>query len=82
MPESRVYFNIDTQEIVVSESKPKPAKLWRVIPKLVGIIWSDDQSNNQITFYWGKSQQPDYIFDPRDDLKLLLEYTDQLSDMF
>ncbi len=82
MAESRVYFNIDTQEVLVSECKPKPAKLWRVIPKQVGIYWHDDQSNNQLVFNWVKRPTPDYIFDPRDDLKLLLEYTDQVSDMF
>jgi hypothetical protein len=49
------------------------------LPDTLGVLWDDDQSNNQIVTDLRYAH--DYQFSPVDDTALAKEYADQLIDM-
>lgn len=77
---NRVYFNPTTKELRIAQKSP--GKPWRVLPKKVGIIWHDDQSQNQISFNGGQMSRWNYTLNPADDLALIQQYVDQIADLF
>jgi hypothetical protein len=74
-----VFFNADTEELRAAEIAPTGDD-WYKLPRVVGIIWDNDQSQNQMIF--SDLRRANYTFDPADDLALLSEYTDQIADYF